>query len=90
MWSVVCTCTRGSDCLALVARGVRGFMLRSWALAMRPRRARLVVCGVSYAVAVLASEVARREISHSSVRMAGRVPMGATVGPECCVRYEYP
>ena len=62
-------------------------MLRSWALVMRPRRARLVVCGVPYAVAVLASEDARRAISDSSVRTAGRVPMGATVGPECRVRY---
>jgi len=87
MWSVVCTCTRGSDRLALVARAVLGGMLRSWALAMRPRRTRLVVCGVPYAVAVLASEVARRAISHSSVRTAGRVPMGAAVGPECRVRY---
>ena len=66
MWSVVCTCTRGSDCLALVARAVRGVMLRSWALVMCPRRARPVVCGMLYAAAVLASEVARCAIAHSS------------------------
>ena len=64
----LCMCARGSDRLALVTRAVRGVMLRSWARVMRPRRPHLVVCGVAYAVAVLASEVARRAIAHSSVR----------------------
>ena len=76
---------------AIVARLVRALCAESCCKPGRGRcvrdEARPVMCGVSHAAAVLASEDARRAIAHGSARRAGRVPIGATAGPECHVRY---